>query len=386
MILSILASIGLGQKTYAFLPQSESEFLIADHITFQESPTPAPASVNSGRIYFDNVSDRFMVSENGGPFTNLVASDFSNNGDNAGANRTLGNLDNFDLGFITSGLSRMQISATGQVSVNNLPAGSSASFNVDNGSVLFAGTNGAVPVTGAGTRMMWIPSLAAFRAGLVSANQWDTIGINSIAMGTNSSATATSSVAIGDNTAASQTRAYAYGSGLTASGTSSTAIGQISTATNFFSAVFGNLSNSTGQLSVAVGGLFANATNTLAHAFGNSVDANALNSMVIGSGQLGSSTNVLRNSIPNSIMIGMGSDTPTMFISGALGLGQTGNVGFGTTTPARLVHINDAMRIEPQASPPSGASLGDLYVDTSGSLCFFDGGSWQVAAGGGTCA
>ena len=63
-----------------------------------------------------------------------------------------------------------------------------------------------------------------------------------------------------------------------------------------------------------------------------------------------------------------------------------GNVGIGTSTPQRKLHISEAMRLEPQTSPPASASMGDLYVDDSGALCFYDGVSWSVAAGAGACS
>lgn len=43
-----------------------------------------------------------------------------------------------------------------------------------NGGVLFKGTDsapGAIPATGAGTRMMWYPAKSAFRAGVVTGTQ-----------------------------------------------------------------------------------------------------------------------------------------------------------------------------------------------------------------------
>lgn len=46
------------------------------------------------------------------------------------------------------------------------------------------------PVSGAGTRLMWIPSRSAFRVGTVDGAQWDAnnIGMHSIAMGSNTTA------------------------------------------------------------------------------------------------------------------------------------------------------------------------------------------------------
>jgi hypothetical protein len=54
-----------------------------------------------------------------------------------------------------------------------------------------------------------------------------------------------------------------------------------------------------------------------------------------------------------------------------------GNVGFGTQTPARKVHISGAMRLEPQASAPVNGALGDLYVGTDGKLYFHNGTAWK---------
>ena len=65
---------------------------------------------------------------------------------------------------------------------------------------------------------------------------------------------------------------------------------------------------------------------------------------------------------------------------------NTGNVGIGPlSNPQRILHIDDVMRLEPRVNRPTAAAKGDIYVDNSGALCFYDGGSWSVAAGGGNC-
>jgi len=53
-----------------------------------------------------------------------------------------------------------------------------------------------------------------------------------------------------------------------------------------------------------------------------------------------------------------------------------GNLGVGTNSPQQKVHISGAMRLEPQASAPTGA-LGDLYAGTDGNLYFHDGTDWK---------
>ena len=55
---------------------------------------------------------------------------------------------------------------------------------------------------------------------------------------------------------------------------------------------------------------------------------------------------------------------------------NAGNVGIGITNPQRTLHIKDVLRLEPQASAPSGG-LGDLYVGTDGKLYFHNGAAWK---------
>lgn len=57
---------------------------------------------------------------------------------------------------------------------------------------------------------------------------------------------------------------------------------------------------------------------------------------------------------------------------------QDGNIGINTSTPARKLHINDVMRLEPRSSAPGSPSAGDLYFDsTTNKLRCYDGSIWQ---------
>jgi hypothetical protein len=66
------------------------------------------------------------------------------------------------------------------------------------------------------------------------------------------------------------------------------------------------------------------------------------------------------------------------------GYGGTANyfadwVGIGTSAPARNLHVNDVMRLEPRASAPSSPSEGDMYMDsTTHKLMVYDGTTWQA--------
>jgi hypothetical protein len=80
--------------------------------------------------------------------------------------------------------------------------------------------------------------------------------------------------------------------------------------------------------------------------------------------------------------------TTDLYIDGdgdvGIGIGDGANAG---TDLARKLHINDVMRLEPRTSPPTSPSLGDIYVDSSGALCFYSS-AWHKAAptSPGTCS
>jgi hypothetical protein len=80
--------------------------------------TTQPTGV-AGDIYTDG-TDLFFY--NGSSWDDLTASgggggDFSNDGEDGTADRTLGNTDNYDLGFLTNGLNRLQIQNDGKVGI-----------------------------------------------------------------------------------------------------------------------------------------------------------------------------------------------------------------------------------------------------------------------------
>ncbi len=55
------------------------------------------------------------------------------------------------------------------------------------------------------------------------------------------------------------------------------------------------------------------------------------------------------------------------------------NVGIGTTSPARKLHVNDVMRLQPRSSAPSSPSEGDMYMDsTTHKLMVYDGTVWRA--------
>lgn len=112
-----------------------------------------------------------------------------------------------------------------------------------NGSLLAPGTfindgteNDSIPAEGAGTRMMWYPEKAAFRAGQVGVfrdgTQWNAgkVGNYSVAMGLDTKANGSSATAMGLATIASGASATAMGEGTAAATTASLSIGQFNSA------------------------------------------------------------------------------------------------------------------------------------------------------------
>jgi len=160
-----------------------------------------------------------------------------------------------------------------------------AKLEVQSGAVLFHGTTGATPLSGAGTRMMWIPEKAALRAGTVMGTQWDdaNIGLYSTAFGLSSQATADGSTAIGRNNEALGEGATALGFGTRASGLASTAMGASAKATGDFSFAVGAVSKASGVYSVAMGGE-TTASGNYATAMGQSSEALGNNSTAMGMG------------------------------------------------------------------------------------------------------
>ncbi|MDI6856602.1 MAG: hypothetical protein QMD21_07475, partial [Candidatus Thermoplasmatota archaeon] len=127
----------------------------------------------------------------------------------------------------------------------------------DDGAILAIGTYNSgwtEPDLGSGTRLLWYPRKAAFRAGRVTGTQWNdaNIGSYSTAMGYNTTASGRSSTAIGYGTTASGWYSTAMGLETTASGWYSTAMGVRTTASGFYSTAMGRGIRAEGEYSVAI--------------------------------------------------------------------------------------------------------------------------------------
>ncbi|HTH93427.1 MAG TPA: tail fiber domain-containing protein [Candidatus Paceibacterota bacterium] len=183
------------------------------------------------------------------------------------------------------------------------------------GSILAPGTLGSgvsVPNLGAGIRMEWIPSKAAFRAGFAYSTGWDNanVGTYSVAMGYGSTATGSYSTALGgfSNATADGAAAIAGGnatginsiglgglaSGLNsiafpggnASGQSSASLMTYSVASGNYSVSLARSANATGDYSLAAGP-YSTASGFSASAFGEFTTADSYESAAFGSYNIG---------------------------------------------------------------------------------------------------
>lgn len=132
------------------------------------------------------------------------------------------------------------------------------------GGLVATGTwqSGAAAPTGEGTRMVWNPRKAAFRAGYVGADQWNDAsighfstalgmnvvasGIGSTAIGHTNNAIADYATALGWNATASGQYAVAHGFTVTASGNSATAMGANTTASGANATAMGRYASTNG--------------------------------------------------------------------------------------------------------------------------------------------
>ena len=159
--------------------------------------------------------------------------------------------------------------AAGIATAQNVGIGTSAPtarLHVTNGSLLIEGTTGGTPVTGTGTRLMWIPAKRAFRAGNVVGDKWDDgkIGTGSFSFGQGEAsgsssiallgdATASSAISIGAGSISSESGAMAFGFNAEARGSSSIAIGDSAVSAGPWTLAAGYRTRATGYYAAAIG-------------------------------------------------------------------------------------------------------------------------------------
>ncbi len=212
------------------------------------------------------------------------------------------------------------------------------------GNVLFTGlykasSPGDPPASGAGTRMMWYPDKAAFRAGYLYAPVWDkdSIGIYSMALGFNTMAKGAASTAMGSQTGAYGNYSTAMGSETKAIGVYSTAMGANTTASEIYSTALGYYTNASGTNSTALGN-YTIASGHASTAMG--YRSTAPSGFEIAIGVYNSDYIPLATSLWNSAdrLFVIGNGTGPTAKSDAMVILKNGNTGIGTSTPTALLH------------------------------------------------
>ena len=181
------------------------------------------------------------------------------------------------------------------------------------------------PIQGPGSRMMWYPQKAAFRAGIVDGAQWDKDNIGRY------------SFAVGFGTMASGDEAFASGSRSTASGVVSTAMGR-STASGNWSTAAG-LSLAAGAFAFAGGNSYALAS--FSTAFGEDNYARAYGAVALGVRNDNSDEPNPDAPHPADRLFQIGNGNFSTRRN-ALTVLRNGNMGVGTTSPVARLHVADS--------------------------------------------
>ena len=237
------------------------------------------------------------------------------------------------LSFHSSNIERIRINSFGHVGIGTQsPVALLHTFGVgaNEGNILHVGeykssSPGFPPESGPGTRMMWYPDKAVFRAGTVSGDQWDreNLGSFSTAFGKNTIASGDYSIASGFNTTGSGNYSTALGYFNTASGNISTALGSNGLASGNESIVLGSHNTALGIRSVAIG--------YYAESFSK-------DETVIGS------WNTVYAGNPENWILGdrlfvLGNGTASDARSNAMTVLKNGNIGIGTDVPESKLSV-----------------------------------------------
>lgn len=211
-----------------------------------------------------------------------------------------------------------------------------ARLQTNGGSILFAGDTGGVPASGHGRRMMWIPSLGAFRAGLSDTTTWDadSIGLWSFSVGALSTATNDATTAFGLASRAQGAYSIAGGAVSEALGDGSIALGYFAKAEGDFSVAMGGFgTHATGQASFAAGDL-CHAVGDNSASFGQGNIARPQLATYFGRYADSSYTYSASSWVSTDPLFVIGNGAASNSRSNAVTVLKNGNVGIGMANPS----------------------------------------------------
>jgi hypothetical protein len=257
---------------------------------------------------------------------------------------------NFKIQSLVSGVytNVVDVTSTGNVGIGTGTASILSKLQVTNGSILFDGTTGTTPTSGAGTRMMWIPAKAAFRAGAVSGTQWDDASVG------------TYSNSIGFNTIASGYASFACGYGTTASGNSASFVcGNANIASGSGAFATGSSTISSGNVSSTFGSL-TTASGTYSAAFGSNTNAQSSNSFVIGKYNINPGTYNPTAWVTTEPLFVIGNGTSATATNNAVTVLKNGNMLINQATQVNAIYkldVNGSVRANEVVVNTTGADF-----------------------------
>ena len=244
-----------------------------------------------------------------------------------------------------------------------------ARLHVNDSSVVFTGGPwnvpnpvGNTPIIGSGTRMMWYADKAAFRVGAVNGNNWDkdSIGIYSFAAGFSTKAKGNYSTSMGSEATATgdvstsigyQTKSMGFGSTsfgyqTNAIGYTSISMGQSTNASGNSSTSMGFRTSASGDLSTSMGSI-TTASGYASTSIGYSTKAKAFASFAAGINNDDTDNPNPTFEVSTDRIFQIGNGITSSARSNALTVLRNGNIGIGTTTPAKQFEVIGAASATP---------------------------------------
>ncbi|MDB5491835.1 MAG: TonB-dependent receptor, partial [Micavibrio sp.] len=288
---------------------------------------------------------------------------------------------------------------------NNFAASSNLVYS-SSGAFMVSGTytgGSALPASGAGTRMFFVPGIAAFRAGTVAGTEWDTsnLGTYSVAMGYGNLATSAYTVALGVGSRATSGYAVAIGQGVNASGnngfgtghntvasgTVSTAMGEGSTASGAYAVAIGYANISKGSRSVTLGNVLF-ASGTASSAFGYGATTTGDYAMALGFGSASGVNPIVSGTSSYGLFMGNQGGV-TLAASNTMGL-FGGKFVIDPSTPATYLaaqtalDVNGSIKISDGGETCATLIKGAIRFTSLNTLQYCNGTAWTSTASSGS--